>query len=39
MTAVELRAIKPLPSGKNDVLVGYYDDPTKFAEHAERLNG
>lgn len=37
-SAVELRAIKSLPSGANDVLVGYYDDPAIFAEHAKRLN-
>ena len=38
MTAVELRAMKPLLSGKNDVYVGYYDDPSIFAIHAKRLN-
>jgi hypothetical protein len=38
MNVIELRAIKPLPSGKNDTYVGYYDDPEILAEHAKRLN-
>jgi putative DNA primase/helicase len=38
MNIIELRAIKPLPSGKNDTYVGYYDDPEIFAAHAKQLN-
>lgn len=37
-TVHELRAIKKLTSGHNDVLVGNYDAPAIFAEHARRLN-
>ena len=36
--AIELRAIKPLASGGNDVFVGYYNDPAILATHAKRLN-
>ena len=38
MTATELRAIKPLPFGKNDTYIGYYDDPAIFEAHARRLS-
>ena len=37
--AIELRAIRPLGFGKNETLVGYYNDPAALREHATRLNG